>query len=82
VGAKNLIRTAELGPFSEHDERNLAFTRVLQLLWLSRFNDSDLAIEVVMLRHDRGRPSSSGCTSDTAAKGPSALTGLSRYSPE
>ncbi|MGO8871298.1 MAG: hypothetical protein ACLQPH_07820, partial [Acidimicrobiales bacterium] len=30
----------------------LAFLRILQLLRLQRFDDTDLAIEVVMLRHD------------------------------
>jgi hypothetical protein len=39
----------ENGPWPSHS--SIAFTRVLQLLWLSRSNDSDLAIEVVMLRH-------------------------------
>jgi putative transposase len=62
VGAKNLIRCFDLGLSPERRRRPkwsvalsffyLAFLRTMQILYLQRSDDSGLAIEVVMLRHE------------------------------
>jgi putative transposase len=59
----------------------LAFTRVLQLLWLSRSNDSDLAIEVVMLRHEVAVLRRRVARPTLRPKDRALLAGLSRLLP-
>ncbi len=62
VGAKNVIRSVELGLSLKCQWPRgwpvalsflyLAFLRTIQILFLQRSDDSDLAIEVVILRHE------------------------------
>jgi len=62
VGAKNLIQAYELDLSPKRPRPRewsvalsffyLAFLRTIQILCLQRSNDSDLAIEVVVLRHE------------------------------